>query len=154
MSTDPGLVRREQLEHNADLARSRLATILGALNQRRQRVLDWREQAHRHLPELAVAGISTALAIVGGVTFRIIQARRNAAQVNRQRWMALERAWKHPERVAGYKPRSLFAEIGRRVLIGLATYVGSQIGKRMLKRSALPPPQPQPPITVKAHTVG
>src|SRR4051812_30297631 len=154
MSTDPGLVRREQLEHDADLARSRLATILSALNQRRQRVLDWREQAQRHFPELAIVGIGTIIAVAGTATFRIIRTRREASHVYRRRWLALGRAWQHPEHVAAYQPRSLLAEVGRRVLVGLVTYLGTQIGKRMLKRAALPPPQApeHPPIIVKAHT--
>jgi hypothetical protein len=141
MTTDNGLVRREQLERQANIVRSRLAAYLGALTRRRQRVLDWRKQARQYVPELVAAGISTFLLLTGGMVLKLVRKRRRASHLYRERWMALGRAWKSPQHVAAYQDRSIVAEIGRKFLISLVTFIGSRLAKRALRHRVLPSSQ-------------
>lgn len=109
-ATDPEEARRAELQRRADRLRERVALTLGELSRRRERVLDWapvrRARAfleHSKIPLEFAAGLGAGLAVAGGLYLigssigGLIDRRRHPY---RQRLLALQRAWEHPERLA------------------------------------------------------
>jgi hypothetical protein len=125
---------RQALEQRATTARNELARTLGTLDLRRHQLTDVRFQFRTHARQLLFLGGAVVLALGGAVLFSV-RARRHRG---RERFRALTRWWKHPEKVAQEKPQpSVFAELGRKALVTVVTVVAGALARRSLAR-ALP----------------
>ncbi len=90
---------REELERRANQVRAQLFATLEALDQRRHELADRFNPAH--LRRYAVPAALAAGALVGcGIALSAYCAHRRRQHINRERWLALQRMWWHPERVA------------------------------------------------------
>jgi hypothetical protein len=106
--------RTQALTARADVARSRLAATLGALQKRRQEVFELPGQLVRNgrVAGILVAGL-TAGAIVAFAVYRY-RSSTSGRRLRHERWLLLQRAWEHPERVLRPKPQpSLMAKLVR-----------------------------------------
>lgn len=154
MSADNNL-HRDRLEANANALRSRLARTLESLDRRRHDAFNVTIQAKRHPGFLAAVGGAMVAATAGSGLITYLVIRHRKSQRFTERLHAITRSWRHPERVARDKPRSLPAELARGVLISLASFVVSQIAERALMkllpqlssdpapRRTTPPPVPR-----------
>lgn len=136
---------REQADRAADRVRDELLTTLAELDRRRTQVTDWRYQLGAHQRTVTIVGACVAGLVIGGVGIAIARhqfARRHRVQ---RRWEALERAWKHPDRVAtraGDAPG--WQQLLRKALLAFGVALASRAGKRaatsMVPTSAKRPP--------------
>ena len=124
---------RDNLRHRADQARDRLMVTLDALDRRRHELFDVRKQIQRH-PAAAASLSAGAVAMLGLLGFVIWRVSRKEQHVWRERAHALQRAWQHPHRLASSKQAPFGAELGRRVLLGLAAFFAIELGKRGIGR--------------------
>ncbi len=110
------------LEARADVARTSLFVTLEELDRRRHEALDVRHQLRAHLGAvLATTALGLVVATVA-VAFVVRRAVSTRARRRSERWQMLQRAWRHPERVARERPSvSFWWPIGRSVLLGLAS---------------------------------
>ncbi|WP_438033591.1 hypothetical protein [Sorangium sp. So ce204] len=131
--------QRADFERRADELRDRLMHTIEALDRRRHALVDVRSKVRRHGPEVLAGGL--VLAIAGGVAAiaLIKQARARSERPGGERLRALVRFWRHPERVAPRGKPSVSREIGRRILVGMASYAAMQLIRRGVRLTlALP----------------
>lgn len=95
-TTDISTVERERLEVDADFARSRLVGTLAQLEERGKKLVDIKGHLRRHQDVLTMAAGAVALLFVARVA-RWAWRRTHLAD---ERFAALARMWKHPERLA------------------------------------------------------
>jgi hypothetical protein len=135
---------RAELERQADMARERLVGRLDAIDRKRHELLDLRIQLRRHIDEVrlgAGALLSGALVVAA---LRIQASQRGRQRIREERWRALGRLWKHPERVARRR-RSFWAVALGNLAVAIATFVVAEgarklvEGRRRLPRAPLPP---------------
>lgn len=124
---------REILTRKADLVRSRLEATLEQLDHKRHEVMALHAplEAIAHPPLKAIlAGVAT---LAAGVGFAIYRIARRPARLRRERSRALQRLWQHPERAfrGGGQP-SVWQELGRRLLLGGASFLATQLLKHAL----------------------
>jgi hypothetical protein len=126
---DPG--QREDWEHEADAARTRLVVTLGELDRRGRHLFDTRAIIAEHRRAIGIVIAATALVAAAAV---FIVARRRASRprrVRKQRVEALQRIWQHPEWVAPKRPNMWF-ELGRRLSLTAVESVGTRALERLL----------------------
>lgn len=131
--------QRADFERRADELRDRLMHTIEALDRRRHALVDVRSRVRRHGPEALAGGL--LLAIAGGtvVIALIKKARARNERPGGERVRALVRFWRHPERVAPRSKPSVSREIGRRILVGAASFVAMQLIRRGVRLTlALP----------------
>jgi hypothetical protein len=135
---------RAELEREADLARERLLGKLDAIDKRRQELFDFRLQLRRHADQIrfGAAAVLTAALMVTGLRALVVERRR--ARLPRERARAVERLWKHPERVA-QRRRPLWEIVAANVVVAVTTFIAAEAawrlvdGRRHLPRAPLPP---------------
>ena len=147
MNDDEISQEREILTRKADLVRSRLEATLEQLDQKRHEVMAMHAplEAMAHPPlRLIIAGVAT---LAAGVGFAIYRIARRPARLRRERSLALQRLWRHPERAfRGGGPTSVWQELGRRIVLGGASFLATKLLTRALDL-ALPPGQQSPAAT-------
>jgi hypothetical protein len=120
---------RHELELQADVARDRLLETIGALDQRRHDVLDWKLQLRHHLVQVVLLGA----AILGGIAVAagagIYRAKLSRAHRPRECVRAPGRVWEHPDRVAVRRVRPIRATV-RIALLALVTLATARIVSR------------------------
>lgn len=125
-------MERERLERQANLARARLVTTIDALDRRAHEAVDVKLQLRRHRTALFVMAGVVLAPLVGAIAFSVYRSATNDRRRRKERVRALERSWRHPERVARYKNSPLAMEIGRKLLVGTITVVAMSIVKRVV----------------------
>jgi hypothetical protein len=123
--------QRDELEYQANVARTKLVVTLGELDRRGHELFDVKKMVRRHRKGLALLAATAALVTLAAAVF---VARRRASRPRRlrsQRVDALRRAWAHPEWIAP-KHRSFGSELGRRLAMTAAEAVGSRAIERVL----------------------
>lgn len=126
---------RSRIEQRADEARADLARTLASLDARRREVAEAPKMLlHRYAVPAAIVGGGILLGLIGSAVWGVFAARRRLQHMWRERGYAVQRAWRHPERVAEFKDRPLPVELVRRVLIASATLVTSQLVRRGVHR--------------------
>jgi len=146
--------KRERLEAEADVLRSRLATTLEALDQRWHDAFDVKLQATRHPLPTALVGAGTFLVVAGGTGLAVYRSKQRKRQLMSARLGAIARMWHHPERVARPQRGSFLKELARGVLVGLGSYAITELAKvplsntisrlRQARAAAAPSPQTTP----------
>jgi hypothetical protein len=90
------------LKRREERLRSRLADTLQSLDFRRREVLDLfnlRHQLHEHRGPLLCAGAGLLLVVGASVGYAAYRAHDYRQHKYRERWLALQRMWEHPERI-------------------------------------------------------
>jgi len=138
----PNHERETLLTARADLARSRLSATLSALDRKRHDVLDVPLQLTKHI---ALVGAVAGAAIAGIAVFGIYRMATSGRRVRHERWLLLQRAWSHPDRVAPKEP-SLFAKLAKAGAVALARYVVAKVmaAQRASHEDALALPEATP----------
>lgn len=123
---------RAQLESEADHIRAHLASVLSALDRRRQEMLNLSLQAHRHRRQLSVVSGVASMVVLAAASGAIARAHARGQRKWQQRSDAALRFWFHPERLA--RRRSFIA----RALTGLlATAMAGAVGASVLTWTAV-----------------
>jgi len=114
-----------ELEHQAELARTRLFHTLDALDQRRHTAV---RIGHHAKTALAPVGLGVAGLLVVVITATVVSQHR-ALQVARRDWRRLlvQRLMPEPP------PPAFFADAGRRVGLALVLLAANALGKRLLR---------------------
>jgi hypothetical protein len=136
--------QREQFERRADELRDRLLHTIEAIDQRRQNLFDVRYQVRRHGSGVAAAGVVIAIAASAAVAVMVRSARSRDARMRRERVQALVRSWRHPDWVAARGKPSVPREIGRRILVGAATYAAMELIRRGIRLTLSSSPRLSP----------
>ncbi|MBI2390553.1 MAG: hypothetical protein HYV09_13265 [Deltaproteobacteria bacterium] len=146
---------RELLERSANRTRERLVDTLAALDHRRHEVTDHptdlvKYELHEHATAVAIAASSIILGIGGVIGLSVYRLATRDRRRSEERWDALRRVWKHPERIARRNPPkgSLASDLGRKVLMSALTYVAIEMTKRTLQRVLPAGEQPGHPRVV------
>lgn len=131
--------QREEFERKADALRERLLHTIEAIDQRRHALLDVKTQVRRHGPGVVTGGLM--LVVMGGaaVISLIQEARAHDARLRRERVRALVRFWRHPDWVAPRGKPSVPREIGRKILVGAATFLAMQLIRRGIRLTMAKP---------------
>lgn len=131
--------QRADFERRADELRDRLMHTIEALDRRRHVLVDVRSRVRRHGPEVLAGGLLLAIAGGAAVIALIKEVRARNERPGGERLRALVRFWRHPEWVAPRGKPSVSREIGRRILVGMASYVAMQLIRRGVRLTlALP----------------
>jgi hypothetical protein len=145
MSTED-VTPREQLEHQADVQRSRLANTLAALDRRRhrvQRALSPVRQAR--LYALPLAGVGVAI-VVGFAAGELMSRRRLHKREEELRGLGVPVP---REDVAALSQPPMLAQIMRSAAISLVSVLVSGIARRALARQLLPARDPEEPPAIE-----
>lgn len=137
--------KRELLERSANRTRERLVETLSALDHRRHELTDGgvkglvHREVEQHKLPIALSAGSLVVAVTGVVGYSVYRLATRKQRLREERWKALGRLWRHPERVARKDPPSgsLASEIGRKVVVSALTFVALELTKRGV-RNALP----------------
>ncbi|WP_437733058.1 hypothetical protein [Sorangium sp. So ce1335] len=131
--------QREEFERKADELRDRLLHTIEAIDQRRHALLDVKTQVRRHGAGVVTGGIM--LVVMGGaaVISLIQEARARDARLRRERVRALVRFWRHPDWVAPRGKPSVPREIGRKILVGAASFLAMQLLRRGIRLTLATP---------------
>ncbi|MBU8897992.1 hypothetical protein DRW03_32525 [Corallococcus sp. H22C18031201] len=129
-----GMDVREQVEQTADRIRDGLLLTLEELDRRRERLLDVRYQAVQHRGTLVAVGAAAVLLVGAGVAYAVYRARTREERLREKRRKALERAWRHPERVANNgEDRPLSSELGRKLVLIFATSLATSVARNAMQ---------------------
>jgi len=121
-------IDRDATERRADDVRRHLGDVLGALDRRGHDMMDVKVQIRQHVGILAAVAGTVAVALALGIVAGIRQLAWRPASRGRQRLYALQRAWRHPERIARSSPRGpALLEIGRKVFVSIATWAATSL---------------------------
>lgn len=101
-NSDPEQAR---LKSRAQRLRARLAQTLQSLTQRKQEAVDLTHQIQEHPLPFAIAGASTLVALIAGVSF-LATRRPNMPPTLSERLRAVGDAWMHPHHVARSRARA------------------------------------------------
>lgn len=132
---------KEWLEKKAAMLRARLAETLESLYQRKESAVratrkvveTTREVRKRSLPA-AVATAGALVLVAGGTGYLVHRSRSSWKQRLAARLNALTRLWKHPERVAAPKPRSMGSEVVRGAVVSIGAFLLTEIAKMGIAR--------------------
>ena len=124
-----------RLEKQADLTRARLMETLEAIDRRRHLLLDVRHQLESHKTPLVIAASVLTSVLGAGIGLAIYRLSHRDERRRRERYEALQRYWKHPERVGRYKDRPFFVDFLRKVAMGTLTFAAMQLARTALKRA-------------------
>ncbi|WP_437796316.1 hypothetical protein [Sorangium sp. So ce693] len=131
--------QRADFERRADELRDRLMHTIEALDRRRHVLVDVRSRVRRYGPEVLAGGLLLAIAGGAAAIALIKEVRARNERPGGERLRALVRFWRHPERVAPRGKPSVSREIGRRILVGMASFVAMQLIRRGVRLTlALP----------------
>jgi hypothetical protein len=96
--------------------------------------LDVRYQASRHRDLLIGAAISAAVLTGVGLGLVVWRVRHRQQILARHRMKAVQRAWRHPDRVASSaEQRPLSMELGRRLVLIFASTLATRIAKNSVQ---------------------
>jgi hypothetical protein len=123
----------ESLRREAELVRDRLMVTLDTLDQKRHELTDVKLQMKRH-PAVVWSGGGVVAAVIGIVGFLAYRRARREQSPWRERARALGRAWKQPHRIASGKQGPFAAELGRKILLGIAGFTAVELGKTGIRR--------------------
>lgn len=131
----------EQAEKVADRVREDLLLSVRELDRRRKDALDVRKQVAKHPWVVVGVSVGLLLAVGGGLGLAWYQReairRRRLRNRRIERFRALGRLWKHPDRIANLAPRRpLPAEVGGKAASALAGALASQLGRQLVSRLA------------------
>jgi hypothetical protein len=123
--------KREQIERNADRVRDELMVTLRELDRRRTRATDVGYQAKQHRGAIALAGIAVVGAMAAAFGYTAYRARATERHRTRNRFLALRRAWRHPDRVAAHaEDRPPLVALGIKLGMAFGLAFGTQLAKR------------------------
>ena len=112
---------REDLSREAYQVRSQLVRTVDELDDRRHGALDFRMRLKRHLRNLAVAGGLLLVATAAAVAVVASRVATAPDRRRRNRWRLAKRLWRHPEKAMRAERRSFFGEVGRSLLLAIAS---------------------------------
>lgn len=127
----------KKIEEEIGVIREDLGLLLGELDRRRHDLLDWRGQLAKNAVPIAIAAVGVAALGGGAVAWAIHRhdVASRPAEKRRALKKALDRAIRHPNRVAGGKPHPA-SSLGYKILSvagsALAAILVRQIGEAML----------------------
>src|SRR6266542_937383 len=127
---------RQDLEHEADVARARLLGTIDALDRRGQEMLDWKLQLRRHSGSVALTGggIFAGIAVTTGIV--LLRASHRDERLRKERWRAVTRLWQHPDRIA--RPRTTaLGTATRGIVVALSALValaGARVARSLMAR--------------------
>jgi hypothetical protein len=113
----------DTLAFRANLARSRLAATLSALDRRRREVFNVPLQVTKHLGIVAAV---VAIGVTGVVALGVYRAATAQRRRRYERWRMVRRVWTHPERAAPREP-SLLGSLARTLLLGAARAIATRV---------------------------
>ncbi|WP_437277705.1 hypothetical protein WME90_41765 [Sorangium sp. So ce375] len=131
--------QRADFERRADELRDRLLHTIEAIDLRRQALVDVRSRVRESGAGVAAVGLLLALAGGAAVIALVKEARARDQRPRSERVRALVRYWKHPEWVAPRGKPSMPREIGRRILVGMATFVAMRLIRSGIRLTLAPP---------------
>jgi hypothetical protein len=125
---------REGIERRADITRFKLMRTLQALDRKRHEILDVRQNMHKHVIPLLVVSLSLAFSLGGAVAVLASRTAQKGARLRRERWEALVRALRHPERVARGNGVLALPLVARKLVPALVTTIAVELAKRLIGR--------------------
>jgi len=125
---------REALERRANNIRAHLMKTIDRLDERRRELVHPGAIVQRNALPAGLVGGAVALAWLSAWALSSV-IKRSHEGVRRERGRALLRLWEHPERLARRKPerRSFAVELGRSVLLTLATHAAVRVVESVLQ---------------------
>ena len=134
MTVDPKA--RDELTAEANRVRSNLLRKVEQLDHRRHDAFDIRLQLERHFLQVAILGGAIVVATAAAVALIAHRLTTASERRRRGRWLLARRVWQHPETAMSGPRGSILAELGRSVLLGLASTALTLPAQRTLKRIA------------------
>jgi hypothetical protein len=129
--------QRDELEHRADVARTKLVVTLGELDRRGHELLDVRKMIGRHSKQLALLAATAALVTIAATVFIVRRRSSRPRRLRTERLEAVQRVWQHPEWLAP-KRRSFSAEITRKLALTAIEAVGVRALERVVNSTMGP----------------
>jgi len=136
---------RELLTQRADDVRSRLDATLDELDHKRHHPFEMLPPIELPRAPFRVIAGSVATALVAGVGLAVYRIARRPQRLRSARVEALQRLWNHPERAFQAGRTSVWQELGRRLLVGGASFLATQLLRRALDLALPLPPEPHEP---------
>jgi hypothetical protein len=146
--------QRAEYERRANELRAKLLHTISAIEQRRHGLLDVKQQVRRHAGGVLATVVTSALVASALVVVAVHRARERVRERRGERVRALARVWRHPDWVAQQTRPSVAREIGRRVVVGVMTFLATQLLRRGI-RLALEPGREAPrggPLVLREPT--
>jgi hypothetical protein len=132
-----------QIEATADRIRDDLAGTLRELDRRRACATDLRLQVKNHLGGVLVAGAVAAVLLGAAIASTLLRRRAMKRKRIQQRFNAMQRAWKYPERLATHaKDRPMHMELLRRLTMAASIAVVTEVCKRAAQQIVRPGARP------------
>jgi hypothetical protein len=128
---------RVELEHDANVARSKLLRTVEQLDRRGHEVLDLRLQLRNHLRQVVLGAGVLMLATVGMIGIVVHRVTAAAERRRVERGGALRSGWRRP-RPEAQRERPWFVEVVRSVAIGALTTAAMIPVRRLAARLAQP----------------
>lgn len=128
-NSDP---QREKLQADANLLRSRLADNLEFLDHRLHDVFSNQLQVVKQRVSSTLIGAGVMIVVGSGALLLLGRIRTRRSRRLTEGVRALKRIWQHPEYLAQKKRSPLAKEIARGMAINLATWAGTELGRRFL----------------------
>lgn len=132
---------KEWLEKKAAMLRARLAETLESLYQRKEsavratkKVVETTKEVRKRSLPAAVATAGALVLAAGGAGYLVHRSRSSWKHRLAERLNALTRLWKHPERVAQPKPRTMGSEIVRGAVVSIGAFLLTEIAKLGIAR--------------------
>jgi len=125
----------DQIEATADRIRDDFLETLRELDRRRARATDFRFQVQQHAEGLWALALAAGALAAGAVAIAVYRRKSRGKRDLQHRVRALQRAWKHPERLATKaKDRPLHMELGRKLVLAGAAAAVAEASKRAAQR--------------------
>ncbi len=128
---------RRGLEAEAEVAKTRLLRTLERLDEKRHHAVDTVSHVRQ---ELIVAGVVGGLllgVVLGELRLRTTRKKKIPLDPYRARWVALQRAWSHPERLAAAEQKEgsgkgLVTVVAAKVVAAVASALFSRLARMVL----------------------
>jgi len=130
---------REGIKRRADITRFKLMRTLQALDRKRHEILDVRQNVKKHVILVLVVSLSLSFSLGAAVAVVVVRTARRSVRLRRERWDALVRAFRYPDRIARAKEALAPPLIGKNVIRAVLTTIAVELAKRLLSRVALAP---------------
>ena len=136
---------RVELEDQANATRERLLATIGALDQKRRGMFDWKGQLGKHALDFATA--VSALLIGAGAATAVVahRYRTRRRRIYDERYHAVVRVWRHPERIAARKSwlgGALRVALVTAAAVATTAFSAYQIARARKAAPRLPPGPP------------
>jgi hypothetical protein len=141
---------REGIERRADITRYKLLRTLQALDRKRHQILDVKQNVQKHVTGVLIASLSVAFTLGGAIALLALRAAHSGERRRLERWAALVRAFRHPDRIARASD-SLAPAAFKNVVRVLLTTVAAEVAKLVVKRVLLAPRQRDVAFDAKAR---